>query len=120
MGLTPDFARPIVAARASGKRPASMVIVSDGDHGLHRRFPDNPVVRVRPEQRPGSFDWRFLADLDVEIATEDIDRGVALAYAIDRVQPSYLRVWNLSNDAMMRVRWLGMRSIVRESEWLCA
>lgn len=120
MGLTPDFAQPLVAARAAGKRPAAMVLVSDGDHGLHREFPANPVVRVRPEQRPAAFDWRFLAGLDVEIATTSIARGVALACAIDAVQPRYLRVWNLDNGNLMRVRWLGMRSIVPESEWLCS
>ncbi|MDE2022370.1 MAG: hypothetical protein KGI71_05680, partial [Patescibacteria group bacterium] len=78
-----DFAKPIVDARMAGRRPAELVIVSDGDLGLHRRFPANPVVRVRPEHRPGALDWRWLAGLEVEVAGEDIARLVALADAID-------------------------------------
>ena len=102
-------------------RPAELVIVSDGDLGLHRRFPANPVVRVRPEQRPSSLSWRFLAGLDVEIATEDDgQRMLALVDAVDRAQPFYLRVWHLPTDRMVRVRWLGLRWITEESYALCA
>lgn len=116
-----DFAKPIVDARARGQRPAEMVIVSDGDLGLHARFPANPVVRVRPEQRPGALDWRWVAGLDVEIATEDTARRMlALVDAVDGAQPGYLRVWQPSSGAMMRVRWLGRRMLWPESELLCA
>lgn len=116
-----DFAKPIVEARAAGKRPAELVIVSDGDLGLHRRFPANPVVRVRPEQRPGALDWRWLAGLDVEIATEDDGaRMLTLIDAIDAARPAYLRVWNPTTDAMVRVRWLGKRMLWPEAEELCA
>lgn len=116
----PDFAKPIADARARGFRPAGMVIVSDGDHGLHRRYPQNPVVRVRPEQRPSTLSWRFLAGLDVEIATEDDgNRAVALAMAVDGAQPDYLRVWHLPSGRMMRLRFCGVRMVCRESEALC-
>lgn len=118
--MIPDFAGPIVEARARGQKPAELVIVSDGDLGLHRRFPANPVVRVRPDQRPSTLSWRFLAGLDVEIATNDGGRRmVQLVDAIDRAQPDYLRVWHLPTEAMLRIRWLGIRMIQPESEWVC-
>ena len=115
-----DFAKPIADARGAGKRPDAMVIVSDGDMGLHRRFPANPVVRVRQEQRPGALDWRWVAGLNVEIATEDDGaRLFALVDAIDAARPAYLRVWRPSTDRMMRVRWLGRRMLWPEAEELC-
>jgi hypothetical protein len=75
------------------------------------------VIRVRPEQRPSSLSWRFLAGLEVEIAVdgEDIPRAVALVDAIDRAQPLYLGVWNMGNDALMRVRFYGARMVCPET-----
>lgn len=117
----PDYAKPIVEARAAGKRPADLVIVSDGDLGLHRRFRDNPVVIVRPEHRPSSLNWRFLAGLDVEIATEDDgNRAVALAMAVDAAQPDYLRVWHVPTGNMVRLRFCGRRMVCTESDWICS
>lgn len=110
-----DFAEPIVEARKRGLRPAELVIVSDGDLGLHRRFPDNPVIRVRPEQRPSSLSWRLLAGLEVEIATEDHGpRLLELVDAVDRAQPDYLRVWHLPSDRLYRLRMFGERSFCLE------
>jgi hypothetical protein len=115
MAVMPDFAKPIAEARARGQKPVEMVIVSDGDLGLHRRFPANPVVRVRPEQRPTSLSWRFLAGLDVEIATVDAGlRMLALVDAILAAHPHYLRVWNLENDRMMRVVAWGQKMVMPE------
>ena len=104
-----DFAKPIVDARARGLRPADMVIVSDDDLGLHRSLP-NPVVRVRREQRPTSLDWRFLADLEVEIAVDKtVDSHVGeLIVAVGRVLPSYLGVWYLATDRVVPILYRGL------------
>jgi len=119
--ILPDFAKPIADARAGGFRPAELVIVSDGDLGLHRRFPANPVVRVRPEQRPSGLCWRFLAGLAVEIATEDTGRRMlSIVMAVDAAQPDYLRVWNVKTDRMVRLRFCGRRMVCDEPEWLVA
>jgi hypothetical protein len=119
MGLRlPAFAKPIAEARAAGKRPAQLVIVSDGEHALHRRFP-NPVVRLGADERPDAFDWSFLADLDVEIATRgDVRRINAMVSAILRVMPWYLRVWRIDTNSLTRIRWLGVTHICRET--LCS
>jgi len=118
--MLPSFAQPIVDARAAGQRPVEMVIVSDGNLGLHRRYRENPVVVVRPEHRPRELEWRFLAGLDVEIATHDTGgRMLELVSAIDRAHPYYLRVWHIPTDNMMRVRFCGLRMICKESEWAC-
>lgn len=109
----PDFAKPIVDARERGMRPAEMVIVSDGDHALHRRFPANPVVRIRPEQRPSSLSWRFLAGLDVEIATEHTNRQQVydLILAVGRAEPRYLGVWNVLTDGVTPILYDGLHML---------
>lgn len=118
--MMPDFAKPIAEARLRGVRPAEMVIVSDGDHGLHWRFPASPVVRVKPDQRPSALSWRFLADLDVEIATEDCGRRLLeFVDSIEAARPNYLRVWHLATGAMTRLVFCGARSFQPEREWLC-
>jgi hypothetical protein len=112
----PAFAKPIADARAAGKRPAALVIVSDGDHGLHRIYPGNPVVSLRETDDPTSFDWWWLADLDVEIATVGgARRTQALIDAIQTARPYYLRVWRLDTNEMTRVQWLG--SLWMTPEW---
>lgn len=114
----PDFAKPIADARARGMKPDGFVIVSDGDLGLHRRFPANPVIRVRDDQRPGALSWRFLAGLDVEIATEDAGpRMLSLVDAILAVHPHYLRVWNVATDDMMRVVAWGRKMVMEEPRY---
>ena len=118
--MLPDYAKPIADARAAGQRPAALVIVSDGDRGLHRRYRGNPVVVVRPEHRPSNLEWRFLAGLDVEIVTEDTGRRMlSLVTAINAVRPDYLRVWNPQTNNMMRVRFCGRLMVCPESEWVC-
>lgn len=118
--VLPDFAGPLAVARCSKKRPADLVIVSDGDHGLHRQFPDNPVVRVRPDVRAREYDFSFLVDLDVEIATDGPDRrATALARSILLSHPRYLRVWFLDTDEWIRVFAWGQLDVRPENRWLC-
>lgn len=118
MGLTlPAFAQPIAAARAIGKRPSAMVVVSDGKLGLHRRI-SNPVVLIDEKARPTMFDWRFLADLEVEIATAaDVQRIHMLVDSILQVVPWYLRVWRVDTNTLTRVRWMGVTRVCTEGSW---
>lgn len=119
--MLPAFAKPIADARRAGKRPADLVIVSDGDYGLHRRYRDNPVVVIKPEQRPSAMDWTFLAGLDVEIATTGgHPRTLALATAILKARPDYLRVWWLDTGELIRIAWMGLVRVERERGWVCA
>lgn len=98
----------------AGKRPAEMVVVSDGKFGLHRRV-SNPVVVIDEKARPSIFDWRFLADLDVEIATAgDAQRIQMIASEILKVVPWYLRVWRVDTNALTRIRWMGVNHVCRE------
>lgn len=117
----PDFAQPIADARRRGLRPAELVIVSDGDHDLHRKVSEHhQVVRVRPDQRPASLDWRWLADLDVEIATaSEPPRIAALAQVVLEARPWYARVWHLPSDGIIRIRSYGMTRIGHENPWTC-
>ena len=118
--LTPSFAEPIVVARRSGKRPAALVIVSDGQHGLHRTYGNNPVIVVMPEVRAREYDFSCLVDLDVEIATDGSDnRARALADAILRIHPRYLRVWFLDTDEWLRVFAWGRLAVGPENRWIC-
>lgn len=116
MGLIlPAFAKPIADARAAGKRPTEMVVVSDGRLGLHN-WVCNPVVTIDVKERPSLFDWRFLADLDVEIATTgDAQRIQMLASAIVKVLPWYLRVWRVDTNTLTRVRWMGVNHVCPET-----
>ena len=120
MKILPDFAGAIVAARRSRKRPAELVIVSDGELGLHRLYPHNPVVRVRPEVRAREYDFSFLVDLDVEIATNGTDdRARALADHVLRAYPAYLRVWFVDSDEWLRVFAWGRLAVRPENSWFC-
>ena len=56
------YAKPIADARKSGKRPANLVLISDGQHFLHSKYPNNPVVFVDEEDNPAIYDWWFLAN----------------------------------------------------------
>lgn len=104
----PLYAKPILEARAKGRRPTGLVIVSDGQRGLHRLYPDNPVVVTEPGVNPNRYDWRFLADLDVEIATSGSpERTGALVSAVLSGKPFYLRTWNPVTDECVRIWWLG-------------
>jgi hypothetical protein len=106
--MIPSFAKPLVEARSQGMRPANMVLVSDGQHHLHRRFPDNPVVVIDDNARPNQYEWWFLADLEVEIVTEgDAERIEMLVAAVMTGSPGYLRVWRVDTGACTRVWWLG-------------
>ena len=106
--ILPAFAKPILQVRTLGLRPENMVLVSDGNHSLHRRFPDNPVIVVDEDMRPSEYDWWYLADLDVEIATTgDGERINALVDAVMTGSPGYLRVWKLDTGVCTRIWWLG-------------
>lgn len=119
--MLPRFAKPIAEARRAGKRPADLVIVSDGQHGLHRRFPANPVVLVENHERPGEFDWRFLAGLDVEIATDsDYRRTMSFVLPILDAKPDYLRIWRMHSGRLIRICWLGIMNVRYEDPWVCA
>src|SRR5262245_47370547 len=115
------YATDIRKARKAGKKPAELVIVSDGDHRLHHRFPDNPVVQIDVGDRPSQHDWTFLADLEVEIATKgDLRRTLALVKAILQVRPRYLRVWWLDANMLVRITWLGVLQVQQENAFVCA
>jgi len=102
------YAKPIADARKAGKRPAAMIVIADGVRGLHRRYPLNPVISIEEEDNPATFDWWFLADLDVEIATcGDADRIASLVAAVMTGSPGYLRVWRLDTGACTRIWFLG-------------
>lgn len=79
----------IAALRASRKRPADMVLVSL----IGPLREPNPLVMARPEK---SYDWRFLAGLDVLlVAATTIDSRLVkrAVEAILSVRPEYLGVW---------------------------
>lgn len=116
--MLPDFAKSIVEAREAGKRPAMMVLVSDGDLHLHKRYPQNPVVRVRPGQRADALDWRFLAGLDVEVFTRSGPRAIEIVDAILPMQPLNLAVTHPNSMRSIRVVFYGVLSIRKESPWL--
>jgi hypothetical protein len=99
--MLPARAAPLVAARAAGKRPASMVIVADGADCMG--WP-NPTVMIDPSQRLSGYDFKFLAWLEVEIATRgDARRSIALINAILRVKPYSLQVHWLDDDSLLCV-----------------
>lgn len=85
----PYGAQEIIDTRMIGKRPADMVLVSLV--GPLREL--NHVVVAKPGR---SYDWRFLARLEVLIvASTAIDRG-AVKRVVDAVlphKPGYLGVW---------------------------
>ena len=117
--MTPDFAQPIIDARAAGKRPADLVVVQDGDLGLNRYLP-NPVVRIQPSRRASAYDFRFLADLDVEIATNGTsDRAINICRAVLKARPRYLRLWHPEAGTATRIWWNGMYQCQPESLAVC-
>ncbi len=111
----PNHAEKILRARERGQKPADLLIVSDGEHGLHLHLP-NPVVDIDPAVAPDGYEWGFAAGLDIEIATAgDGNRRVALAHALLRVAPRYLRMWDLTSGLLIRIHWCGITRI--EPEW---
>ena len=112
----PHFGDRILAARRKGMRPLEMVIVSDGSLSLAARFP-NPVVEIKDTAAPSTFDWSFLADLNVEIATRGTsERAADLVDALLTGSPRYLRVWNVETGRAVRIVWNGVRQIMIEPE----
>ena len=88
-GHLPYGGQAIADLRAARKRPADMVLVSLV--GPLREI--NPVVIAHPEK---SYDWRFLAGLEVLLVIEtglDSDLVRRTANAILAVNPDYLGVW---------------------------
>lgn len=88
-GHLPYGGQAIADLRASRKRPADMVLVSL--IGPLREI--NPVVMARPEK---SYDWRFLAGLEVLLVVEtqlEADLVKRAADAILNVKPDYLGLW---------------------------
>ncbi len=105
--MLPSFAKPIADARAAGKRPAQMVLVSDGNHSLHNRFRLNPVCSIKEGDDPEHFDWRFLAGLDVEINTNgSAMRCEDLIRAILPAKPQGLWLRKIDTDTVTRVYFL--------------
>jgi hypothetical protein len=99
-----QFAEPLIAARRARKRPDGLVIIADGLHGLHRRFPENFVLRADLGTDPTFYDAWYLAGLDVEVATvAPMRRCLRWEAAIMRARPFYLRWWLLDIDALVRV-----------------
>jgi hypothetical protein len=96
-------------------RPAEMVLISDGISDLYRLYPQNPVVVVDPAKPARDYDFKFLADLEVEIVTEGSDRRAqALAVEVARVQPWYLRVWFYDTPDLYRIVQCGEWDVRRE------
>lgn len=117
--MLPDFAKPIVAAREKGLRPDALVVVQDGDLGMQRKVP-NPVVRIDSERHPADYDWRFLAGLDVEVATlGDAKRSVTLARVIAKARPRYLRLLWPDAGIMCLIMTASQVCIMRENDWVC-
>lgn len=86
--ILPNGAKPIAAARANGKRPAEMVIVSL--IGLTQE--SNHTVYANPR---GEYDWRWAAKLKVCIYTNAKTPWRDIAMGIARSQPEWLGLWDV-------------------------
>jgi hypothetical protein len=100
----PYGAREIALARANGKRPADMLLVSlIGPLSGER----NPVVLARPER---SYDWRWAAGLEILVVADSITdqpRVKRILEALKRLTPSpdYLGLWLADKQAGTHVCW---------------
>jgi hypothetical protein len=89
--MIPSGAQKIVAARASGFRPADMVIVSF----VGRVDEMNPTVYAHQSQ---DYDWAWLAGLQVCIyAAKGVD-WTAAALGIAKAKPAYLGLWDAGRN----------------------
>lgn len=102
--MLPYGGEAILKARAAGKRPAEMVILS-----LVGPIPgiENPVVWPGKSASIADLDLSFLADLDVEVATDTKIPFARLLEAIRAVQTHACGLFVWWSDVGMRVtiRW---------------
>ena len=95
----------ILALRQDSKRPADMVLVSL--IGPLREL--NPVIIAKPER---SYDWRFLADLDVMLVVSmKIDPTMIsrVLKAIQSVMPGYFGIWFADKQDGMNLAYGGWK-----------
>lgn len=101
MSDMPYGAREIADARAAGKKPAHMVIVSL----IGPLREQNPVVIASTKR---SYDWRFLVDLDVLIVIDSRTEKHHVKRIIDSLTSlptRYLGVWVADQANGFHVAW---------------
>ena len=105
-GFLPYGGREIAELRATGKRPADMVLVSLV--GPLRE--SNPVIVAKPDRH---YDWRFLTDLEVLVVLRaDVDVALArrVVTEISAEIPGYLGVWFADKQDGITVSWGSLRT----------
>lgn len=99
----PYGAREIADLRATGKRPADLVIVSM----IGPLRESNPVIVAKPGR---TYDWRFLVGLHVAVVvnTETVNLPDVVS-AIDAAKPATLSVWFADRQDGVNVALHGYR-----------
>lgn len=87
MGLIPNGAEKIIAARVKGYRPADMVLIQLG----RSRDSGNPTVVADTHI---AYDWRWVRGLDVCLVVNDADEWPDMAKDIAKQRPGYIGIWN--------------------------
>jgi hypothetical protein len=97
--MLPLYAEQVMAARASGKKPADVVFVSLGKLGVRRAYPNNWCVVVGGRFPVGVFDFTWARGLDIEVVADSSsdERTLAVCQSVNAQGPRNLVLWEATS-----------------------